>query len=135
MNFRLFILIFIFYLVSFKGDQKYKDGHYSGISRAGYTDEPYYGRVKIDIDSGKIVRIVFTIRDSSKHVYFDGNYEKFFTGNDLYIQQCRTDWKGVKSYPDTLLKYQDLDRIDVISGATWSYNIFRAAVRQALKGN
>lgn len=127
------ILIFIsLFLVAFTGYQIYKDGIYTGSSRSVYTDEPYYGHAKIAVEKGKIVRVEFLVRDSLKHEYFDEKYEKYFTGNNEYIQQCRNDWKGIQSYPDSLLKHQDISKIDVISGATWSYNIFRASVQEAL---
>ena len=83
--------------------------------------------------NGKITRVEFSVRDSSKHEYFSGEYEKYYAGNDLYMQQCRNDWKGIRSYPDSLLKYQDINKVDAISGATWSYNIFRATAQEAMK--
>jgi major membrane immunogen (membrane-anchored lipoprotein) len=119
-------------LVAFSGDGPYKDGNYTGTSRAIYTNEPYYGYSKIAIKNGKIIKVEFFVRDSSRHEYFDDKYEKYFAGNNVYIQQCRNDWKGIQSYPDSLLKYQDLDKVDVISGATWSYNIFKASTQEAL---
>lgn len=36
-------------------------------------------------------------------------------------------------YPKKLSETQDINKIDAISGATWSYNIFRASVNEALK--
>lgn len=131
---RLLFASFLFVFASFSGDQGYKNGSFTGISRAGYIDEPYYGHIRIDIDSSKITQVKFFIRDSAKHEYFDDKYEKYFAGNNLYIQQCRNDWKGVRSYPDSLLKYQDINKVDIISGATWSYNIFRASALKALSG-
>ena len=32
-----------------------------------------------------------------------------------------------------LLEIQDINKLDAVSGATWSYNIFRASVKEALK--
>ena len=113
-------------------NKPYKDGKYSGTSRAIYTSEPYYGYTEITIKKGKIIKVEFSVRDSSKHEYFNEKYEKYFMGNDEYIQQCRNDWKGVQSYPDSLLKYQDIGKVDAISGATWSYDIFKASVQEAL---
>jgi len=126
------LTIAVLSLLSFSGDQFWKDGTYKGISRSVYTDEPYYAHSWITVEEGKIVSIRFFVRDSVKHEYFDEKYEKHFAGNDLYIQQCRNDWKGIQSYPDSLLKYQDPDSVDVISGATWSYNMFKASVLEAL---
>lgn len=119
-------------LVAFSGYHLYKDGNYSGTSRSIYTNEPYYGHAMITIKNGKIIDVEFYVRDSSRHEYFDNNYERYFAGNDEYIRQCRNDFKGTRSYPDSLLKYQDLDKVDVISGATWSFKIFKASVQEAL---
>jgi major membrane immunogen (membrane-anchored lipoprotein) len=126
------ITLLVFILVPITGDGPLKDGTYKGSSRAKYTNEPYYGFAEIKVESGKLIKVDFSVRDSSKHVYFDETYEKYFAGNEEYIQQCRNDWKGIQSYPDSLLKYQDLDQVDVISGATWSYDIFKASAQIAL---
>jgi major membrane immunogen (membrane-anchored lipoprotein) len=130
---KAFLIISGIILLAFTGSDRLKDGQFDGTSRAIYIDEPFYGSTKITVEHGRITRIEFSVRDSSKHEMFSGEYEKYFAGNDLYIQQCRNDWKGIRSYPDSLLKYQDLDKVDAISGATWSYNIFRASALEALE--
>jgi major membrane immunogen (membrane-anchored lipoprotein) len=111
----------------------YKDGTYEGTSRAKYIYEPYWGSVKITLKNGHFTDIRFVIRDSNAHEKFDQNYEKHFTGNPEYIQQSRNDWKGAQTYPRKLSEKQDINKVDAISGATWSYNIFRASVKNALK--
>ena len=139
--FGLIILASSFYsgrerTLNVSGDQdtlrKYQDGTFSGQSRYRYTDEPYWGTVSVTIKNDLITNVFFSIRDSALHEPFDSIYEKHFQGNDLYIQQCRNDWKGVKSYPGKLIKSQDINKIDVITGATWSCNIFRASLEEAL---
>lgn len=129
---KIVIVVAVILFTAFSLNKKYKDGLYSGVSRSIYTQEPYYGHASIIIDKGKIVKVDFLIRDSVLHENFDGAYERHFAGNQLYIQQCRNDWKGVQSYPDSLLKHQDIDKVDAISGATWSYNIFKASVKNAM---
>ena len=129
---KILLPVILLMLFAFSGDGPYKDGQYTGVSRSVYTYEPYYGHSNITVENGRITNVVFFVRDSLKHEYFDEKYEKYFEGNDEYIVQCRNDWKGVQSYPDSLLKYQDPDKVDVISGATWSYNIFLASTREAL---
>jgi major membrane immunogen (membrane-anchored lipoprotein) len=99
-----------------------------------YTQEPYYAHTQIKVENGRIVSVYFMVRDSAKHEYFDDQYERYFAGNDEYVQQCRNDRKGMKSYPDSLLKYQDINKLDAISGATWSFNLFKASVKEALAG-
>ena len=110
-----------------------KDGTYEGKSQAKYILEPYWGNVHLTLKNGLFTEISFVIRDSSLHETFDEKYEKHFEGNPEYIQQSRNDWKGVQAYPKKLSEKQDINKIDAISGATWSYNIFRASVNEALK--
>lgn len=119
-------------LLSSTPDKPYKDGVYCSRSRAIYTSEPYYGCAKVTIEKGMIVKVDFSILDSAKQVNFDDKYERYFVGNPLYIEQCRNDLKGVKTYPARLLKKQDIDQVDAISGATWSCNLFKASVKKAL---
>ena len=134
------LLSFYSYPRSIRGDEseqdtilKYTDGVYEGMSQHMYANEPYWGKVKIVIDNGRMSLIRFSIRDSALHETFDQNYEKHFVSIPEYVQQCRNDWKGVQTYPDRLIEKQDVKKIDAISGATWSYNIFRASVDSALK--
>ena len=112
---------------------KYKDGTYEGKSRAKYIYEPFWGSVHLTLKNGLLTNINFVIRDSNLHETFDGNYEKHFVGNSEYIQQSRNDWKGVQNYPKKLSEIQDINKVDAVTGATWSYNIFRASVNEALK--
>lgn len=112
---------------------KYRDGTYEGQSRASYTDEPYWGIVHFTLKNGHFTDISFMVRDSNLHETFDAKYEKHFEGNPEYIKQSRNDWNGVQAYPKKLAEKQDLNSVDAMSGATWSYNIFRASVQEALK--
>jgi major membrane immunogen (membrane-anchored lipoprotein) len=111
----------------------YKDGSYEGKSRSVYTAEPYWGSVHVTLKNGLFTDINFAIRDSNLHETFNESYEKHFLAIPEYVQQCRNDWKGVQTYPGKLSETQNPDKIDAISGATWSYNIFRASLKDALK--
>ena len=111
----------------------YRDGVYQGKSRAGYVQEPYVGFIKIEISKGKISKVDFEIRDTLNHEIFDSNYEKHYVGNQVYIEQCRHDWKEVQNYPKRLLETQHIEKVDAVSGATWSYNIFKQSTLAALK--
>ena len=113
----------------------YKDGVWVGKSQASYTDEPYWGIVKVTVKDGKFEAIKFVIRDSSLHETFNEKYAFHFKDNPVYVQQCREDWKGVQTYPGRLSLSQNPGKIDAISGATWSYNIFIASLKDALKGD
>jgi major membrane immunogen (membrane-anchored lipoprotein) len=112
-----------------------KDGTYTGQSRARYIYEPFWGSVSLTVKNGLFTEISFVIRDSLLHETFDEKYEKHFEGNPVYILQSRNDWTGVQTYPKKLSEKQDTNKLDAISGATWSYNIFRAAVGEALKNS
>ncbi|MCX6302489.1 MAG: FMN-binding protein [Bacteroidia bacterium] len=112
---------------------KYQDGIYEGQSRHTYTEEPYWGKVRITVEGGLLAGVNFMIRDSSLHETFTGKYKKHYKGNPEYIKQVKNDWKGVKTYPNKLIKTQDINKIDAMSGATWSYNIFKASTLEALK--
>ena len=112
---------------------RYRDGSYSGQSRAKYTGEPFWGIVNLVIKNDSINEINFIIRDSSLHEIFNGYYEKHFQGDSLYIQQCRNDWKGVQLYPAKLSETNNIEKVDAVSGATWSYNIFKSSVKKALR--
>jgi len=111
----------------------YRDGDFEGKSCAQYKDEPYWGIVKIKIENGVFKEVMFTIRDSSLHETLNKKYAVHFEDNPVYVQQCRKDSKGVRAYPKKLLKEQVIDKVDAMSGATWSFNIFKASVNEALK--
>ena len=112
---------------------KYKDGEYTGESRSVYTFENYWGVTTVDIKSGKILSVDFKIIDRNKNEEFGDKYERHFSGNQVYIEQCRNDWKGVQTYPGLFLEKQDINSVDSITGATWSYNIFRDSLLNALE--
>ncbi|HLP75018.1 MAG TPA: FMN-binding protein [Bacteroidales bacterium] len=114
---------------------KLKDGLFTGSSQGGYIAEPYWGIVKLSVKDGLITDVSFMIRDSALHETFNDAYAKHFAGNEVYIQQTKNDWNGVKTYPVKLREKQDISKVDVISGATWSYNIFRASLDSALSGD
>jgi major membrane immunogen (membrane-anchored lipoprotein) len=112
--------------------KKYSDGRYMGTSRDKYTDEPYWGIAYVTIEKGKIAAVSFSIRDSAKHETFEKGYERHFASIPEYVEQCKNDLKGVHSYPSLLAGSGTLSKVDAITGATWSYNIFRASVSDAL---
>jgi major membrane immunogen (membrane-anchored lipoprotein) len=112
----------------------YLDGTYHGQSRASYTSEPYWGQVYISVNDGFFTTINFAIRDSNLHEAVDSMYGVIhYAGNPEYMQQCVNDGHGIEIYPQRLLELQNIDNIDAITGATWSYNIFIAATEDALK--
>lgn len=111
----------------------YIDGVYKGKTQAQYTYEPYVGYISITVKNGWPIDADFKIVDTAKNQIFNELYERNFEGNEHYINQCRNDWKGVQTYPNMLMKLQDIEKVDVITGATWSYNFFKFATLDALK--
>lgn len=103
-----------------------------GKSQAQYTSESYTGFVKLELLGEKIIHVEFQIVDTLHKEVFGSDYEKHFPDNELYQKQCRNDWQGVLDYPKQLKKTQNIEKVDAISGATWSYNIFKASVTNAL---
>ena len=112
---------------------KYSNGIFEGQSQDKYNDEPYWGKVQIKIEKGLFSIVSFVIRDTNLHETFDQYYEKHFVETPEYVQQCRNDWKGVQTYPGKLVESQNIKNVDAMSGATWSYNIFKASANEALK--
>lgn len=111
----------------------YKDGNYIGTSRSSYISEPFWGKVDLTIENGSFASISFVIRDSGLHETFTGEYKKHYEGNPVYVQQVINDWYGCQTYPKKLLRKQNPSKVDCITGATWSYNIFQASLDEALK--
>ena len=137
MNFIISILL-IFIVISetsnnsVKKNSQQENRIYTASSQAYYTNEPYVGTVTIEISNQKITKVEFQIMDTLKNEVFGSDYDKHFSDNVLYQEQCHNDWKGVQLYPAKLIEKQNIDSVDAISGATWSYNIFNAAVKRAL---
>jgi uncharacterized protein with FMN-binding domain len=115
----------------------YKDGHYEGVSRSVYTSEAYFGKASFDVKEGRVQALDFVVEDrtrafSSQVIPFDGSYEKYYAGNRLYAEQSRLNWAGIGEYVKRFRERQDIDKLDVISGATWAYNLFKDSVKAAL---
>jgi len=113
--------------------KQYKDGTYTGESQSKYKGEPYWGQATLEIKNDKIVKLTFQIIDKDKNEVFGPDYEQHFKDNPEYIQQCRNDLKGIKAYTEKFNQSKKLEQVDAITGATWSYNIFRDAIKVALE--
>lgn len=112
---------------------KYADGTYLGQSQATYAPEPFWGHIQITVDNGLFTAIHFKIRDSSLQENVDSLYGTIhYAGNPTYMQQCVEDGHGIEIYPQRLLESQNVDNVDAITYATWSYDIFIASAKDAL---
>jgi len=125
-------IIIAIVLTAVYSQKSYKNGIFEGRSRSKYTEEPFVAISKLYVSKGEIDSVQFSIIDTAKNEIFNNKYENHFVGNQEYIDQCRNDWKGVNQYPKAFAKYKDLDKIDAVSGATWSFNMFKSATQIAL---
>ena len=112
-----------------KEDIKYKDGDYQ-VSTTTQT-EGFTCKAKVTIKNNKIANVEWNIYDSNNRI-FDEKFEEIYA-ETLYKQQCRDDLKGAKTYEAKLLSTQDIEKVDAVTGATWTNTIFKKAVNLALE--
>jgi major membrane immunogen (membrane-anchored lipoprotein) len=116
-----------------KPSGQYKNGPFIGISRSIYTEQNYFGITKVKISDDKIGEVDFSIIDMENKVFFVEGYEIRFKDNPTYMEQCRNEWKAMNIYPRQLIEKQNIDSVDAIAAATWSYNLFKSSLQEALK--
>lgn len=121
------------FLLNCSGPGPYVDGTYYGMSQSIYKNESFYGKLMVVVKNGYITNVDFKIMDLAKKEPFDDRYERHYAGNQTYIDQCRNDWKGAKLYPVRLKERQQIEKVDAVSGATWSHNLFVSSVTEAMK--
>ena len=123
---------------------RYVDGTYEGKSSP--TSEGYYAKAKVTIKDSKISTVDFEIYDTtvfkvygnSKHkdaeeLLLDESYgAEVYEEMPLYQQQTKNELLGMKSYKSELVKEQDVDKVDAVSGATWSYQLFQETLKSTL---
>ncbi|PIE53858.1 MAG: FMN-binding protein [Dethiosulfovibrio peptidovorans] len=108
--------------------QSRKDGVYQGEFHN--EEKGSSTRVTLKMRGGKIVDCQMTALDAEGHVK-DENYGKN-SGAENY-RRAQLAVEGMQQYPEMLLKMQDVDTMDAVSGATVTFKEFQAAVRRALK--
>ena len=99
----------------------WKDGSYHGVS----SNDDWGGRVEADItiENGMIVA-------AELHNIDKDNNEK---GEDYGKDTVNPGWiKIAQDYPKQLVSTNDIEQVEVISGATNSYDLFKEAVNNAL---
>ncbi len=124
---------------------EYKDGTYEG--KSSLTSEGYYAKAKVTIKDGKISTVDFDIYDTSvfkvygnsKHkdaeeLLLDETYSnEVYEEMPLYQKQTENELQGMKLYKHELIKEQNVDEVDAVSGATWSYQLFLETLKDTLK--
>ena len=114
------------------GTKKQADGEFEGESRGDYLSENYWGVSKIELEKGKLADIEFYIIDKNLDEIFGNEYEKHYEGNETYIRQCRNECAALPVYVKKLLDSGDINQVDAITGATWSYDLLKASYLAAM---
>lgn len=125
----LLVLVLVFALMlAACGGPKLKDGTYTHQSTpdesGGYTD------VTLTIQDGKIVACEQILYDNEGKVK-DESYGKLLNENLYKVAQAAV--KAAGEYPEALIKTQDIDQVDAISGATQSHALFVECVKVILE--
>ncbi|MCH4169564.1 MAG: FMN-binding protein [Streptococcaceae bacterium] len=130
----LSFLLFIFLTACQTQEVSLKDGTFEGVSSK--DDEGAYGKVKIIINNEKIEEVEFqTIqKDGSIKDSEYGKRNGTIVDQNFY-NKAQLAVNAMKSYGQELEEKQSLDEVEVISGATISYNQFKEAVEAALASN
>jgi len=131
--FALLTSVMVLSSLTLTGEKQMKDGLYKGESQSKYTSEKYWGQVILKVKNDKVTLVSFQILDKEKNEVFGPNYELYFKNNPEYVTQCRNEIKGIKAYTEAFLKNGNMEQVDAITGATWSYNFFRDALKVALE--
>ena len=111
----------------------FTDGTYTGRSQA--DDNGEYGAIKLTIGGGDdITAATFQLYEKSGHVK-DSEYGKV-NGQIMDVNAYHRAQEGIVAAPKyaaQLVSTDDLAKVDVISGATLSYQQFEEAVQDALR--
>ena len=114
------------------GAAAYKDGTY--IGKSSEDDRGAYGEATITIQNNQITDCQFVTwqKDGSKK---DEDYGKVngAISNPDYYEMAQLAVKAMEEYAQKLVEVQNLEGVDVISGATISHDQFQEAVRNALE--
>lgn len=109
----------------------YPDGVYEFEGKK--DGEGYFVKGTLTVSGNKIASAKWSIFDSNRNdKVFDKDYEVVFS-DDMYIQQCRDNLKGMADYEPQLIQNQDILFVDAVTGATWAYHKFEEFVKGALK--
>ena len=110
---------------------KYIDGSYAGQTQIDH--EGYNALASVKVSQHRITDVEWRIYDNNLKRIFDDTYEEVFAGNEVYMQQCRDNRSGMAVFGPRLIETQELDSVDNITGATWSYRKFRDVMQTTLK--
>ncbi|MDR1431716.1 MAG: FMN-binding protein [Propionibacteriaceae bacterium] len=110
----------------------FADGTYSGVSPIDALGAT--GEVELTISGGNIVRVSFLVRQADGSVK-DSEYGK--VGGQIAVpalyEQAQRAVAAQITYAEELEQVDDLGKVDVVTGASISYQSFVAAVADALE--
>ena len=110
----------------------YKDGTYTAVSEK--DDWGGWADVSITVQDKKIVDCSFVSYDKNGVVK-----DKTYGMQDGQIKNAglykiaQDSVESSKKYPESLVETQDIDKVDAVSGATVSHQLFQDAVKKALQ--
>ena len=109
----------------------YINGTYEGQTQIDH--EGYHASASVKVTQGLISIVDWNIYDNNLNRYFDETYEEVYTGNELYMQQCRDNMIGMNAFGPKLIETQNIDSVDNITGATWCYKKFKEVIGISLQ--
>lgn len=123
------VIFLLILLTSCSKSSTIKDGVYEG-SASSEGDTKSTVNVKITIKDMKITEVNAQEFDKNNKIK-DEEYGKKSGENNYKLAQKAVN--GFKKYPEMLIKVQNIDEVDSISGSTVSYKLFKEAVKNALE--
>lgn len=106
----------------------WKDGSYHGVS----SNDDWGGRVEADITIENGMIVAAELHNIDKDNNEKGEDYGKDTGNPGLIKIAQDAIKNAQDYPKQLVSTNDIEQVEVISGATNSYDLFKEAVNNAL---
>ncbi len=129
---KIFVMITILAVVvtlsACGGKAKLKDGVYEAESSK--DDSGGYATVKLVVKNGEIDNVQYNSFQKDGKLK-DENYGKS-AGNDAFFEKAQIAVKGIKSYQEQINEVKDINKVEVVSGATISYNQFMETMKKAL---
>lgn len=114
------------------GSVEYKDGKYEAESDSR-DEQGGYGVVSIEVKEGKIESCEYLTYNKDGSVKDETYQEKLKDENPALYKLAQDSVAANPEYAAQLLKYQKVEDVDVISGATWNHGLFKDAAEKALK--
>ena len=128
---KIFIIILIILSASIyffiqNSKLEYQNGVYSASSTDAYGET----KVTLEFKDGKIVKCELLAYDKDGNLK-DENYGKDSGAKNYELAQISL--KGFMQYPELLLKTQNIDEVDAISGATGTFMQFKTLVQNLMR--